>query len=189
MNSVKKYWYFHFLLLLKIGPKWCFSLFIRVVESTAQILVFWLSKWRSIWSGRSILLLFCDSLREPRLRKLLLYASLSKKSHRKSNCGRNHGQNHFDLRKLQSSVSLIPSEDLYSTKTYQRRILATLLRLKALFLFIWKNVHHNFEWFMSNIFENWMRKLVIKPSSITSKQFEICKNLKWKECDNTCTII
>ena len=75
---------------------------------------------------------------------------------------------------------------LSSTKTYRRRILATLLRLKALFLFIWKNVHHNFEWFMSNIFENWMRKLVIKPFSITSKQFEICKNLKWKECDNTC---
>ena len=76
MNSVKRYWYFYFLLLLKIGPKWCFSLFIRVVENTAQILVFWLSKWRSIWSGRSILLLFCDSSREPRLRKLLLYASL-----------------------------------------------------------------------------------------------------------------
>ena len=78
---------------------------------------------------------------------------------------------------------------LSSTKTYRRRILALLLRLKALFLFIWKNFHHNFEWFISNIFENWMRKLVIKPCSITSKNFEICKNLKWKECDNTCTII
>ena len=92
MNSVKRYWYFYFLLLLNIGPKRCFSLFLRDVENNAQILVFWLSKWRSIWSRRSI----------------------SRKSHRKSNCGRNHGQNHFKLRKLWSSVSLIPSGYLVS---------------------------------------------------------------------------
>ena len=188
MNFVKRYWYFHFLLLLKIGPKWCFSLFIRVVESTAQILVFWLSKWRSIWSGRSILLLFGDSSREPRLRNLLLYASLLKKATANQTAGEITGLRPSKIAII-SFAYPIRRSCLSSTKTYRRRILALLLRLKALFLFIWKNFHHNFEWFISNIFENWMRKLVIKPCSITSKNFEICKNLKWKECDNTCTII
>ena len=176
MNSVKRYWYFYFLLLLKIGPKWCFSLFIRVVESTAQILVFWLSKWRSIWSERSILLLFCDSSREPRLRKLLLYASLYKKRHSKSNCGRNHGKttstfencNH-QFRLSHQKILSIFHQDVSTSS------LGHFVASKSIISFHMENVHHNFELFMSNIFENWMRKLVIKPSSITSNNLRYVK--------------
>jgi hypothetical protein len=37
-----------------------------------------------------------------------------------------------------------------------------MLRLKALFLRIWTNDHQNFEWIISDIFENWRRMSKLK---------------------------
>ena len=100
-----------------------------------------------------------------RLRKSRLNLSLWKRSHSKSNCGRNHAQSHFDLRKFhdlqhrlshQKILPLLHQDDL-DLLAHRRQIWATMLRLKALFLRIWTNDHQNFEWIMSDIFKNWRR--------------------------------
>ena len=85
MISVKRYWRFYFLLLLDISYvvptlhdvlKFVYTRCGK--QRTCQILVFWLriTLWKPMRSGRSILLLFCDS---SRLRKLHSNLSLSKK--------------------------------------------------------------------------------------------------------------
>ena len=166
MNSVKRYWRFYFSVLLDIScvkPNRYFNLFVRVVESDVQMLVLWLRTWRLIRSRRSILRLFYDSSREPRLRKSRFNLSLSKRSHSKSNCGRNHAQSHFDLQKshdLQLRLShqkIFPllHQDALDLLAHRRQIWATMLRLKALFLRVCTNDHQNFVWLMSDIFENW----------------------------------
>ena len=150
MNFVKRYWRFYFFLLLDIScvkPKRCFNLFVRVVESDAQMLVLWLRTWRLIRSRKSILRLSYDSLREPRLRKLRFYLSPWKIIHSKSNCGRNHAQSHFDLQLRLSHQKIFPllHQDDLDLLAHRRQIWATMLRLKALFLRVWINDHHNFE--------------------------------------------
>ena len=105
-----------------------------------------------------------------RLRKSRLNLSLSKRSHSKWNCGQNHAQSHFELRKfhdLQHRLShqkifpLLHQDDL-DLLAHRRQIWANMLRLKALFLRIWTNDHQNFEWIISDIFENWRRMSKLK---------------------------
>jgi len=154
--------------------------------------VFWLSKWRSIWSRRSILLLFCDSSKEPRLRKLLLNASLSRKSHRKSNWGEIGTKTTSSFENCDHQFRLSHEKVLSlfrqdaSTSDVRHYVAPKNIHSSHL-----ENVDHDFEWFMSNIFENWTQKLAIgiKPSRIASKKFEVCTNFKYEKCENTSTII
>ena len=169
MSYVKRYWRFYF-----------FYSSIFLVWSLTDVSICLYALWKAMhkcwWFGyededsyeaEGRFSVSFTILQESPAKKIAveLTVSLWKRSHSKWNCGRNHAQSHFDLRKFhdlqhrlshQKIFSLLHQDDL-DLLAHRRQIWATMLRLKARFLRIWTNDHQSFEWVMSDIFKNWRR--------------------------------